>query len=325
MSVREKKLAAITRLYELFGKYSTIVFVTLDNVGSNQVQQVRRELTRNEAQLVIGKNTIIKKALQYRIEGLPDTEDFADLKRRDGKTIKALEILRDQFKGKVGLVFTNTSKTPIYKVKQIVESNKIAAPAKVGMISYLDVVVPAGPTGMEPSQISFFHALNISTKINKGQIEIAKDYQVCAVGRKIGSSEVTLLQKMNIKPFAYQMNVVSAYDDGAILDAATCKISPDDIIGFFQTGVRNLTAFSLQTGYATQLSVSHAIQNAFKNLAAIGLSIDYKFAQIANAQAQVAVAASKPAETGKAKEESKPKEEPKEEEEGDFDMGDLFG
>ena len=79
------------------------------------------------------------------------------------------------------------------------------------------------------------------------------------------------------------------------------------------------------TRYATQLSVSHAIQNAFKNLAAIGLSIDYKFAQIANAQAQVAVAASKPAETGKAKEESKPKEEPKEEEEGDFDMGDLFG
>lgn len=194
------------------------------------------------------------------------------------------------------------------------------------MISYLDVFVPAGPTGMEPSQISFFHALNISTKINKGQIEIAKDYQVCAVGKKIGSSEVTLLQKMNIKPFAYQMYVQSAFDDGAILDAATCKISPDDIIGLFQKGVRNLTAVSLQTGYATQLSVAHSIQNAFKNLAAIGLSIDYKFAQIANAQAQVAVAAtSKPADSGKAKEESKPKEEPKEEEEGDFDMGDLFG
>jgi large subunit ribosomal protein LP0 len=40
------------------------------------------------------------------------------------------------------------------------------------------VFVPAGPTGMDPSQISFFHALQISTKINKGQIEITKDYQV---------------------------------------------------------------------------------------------------------------------------------------------------
>jgi len=97
----------------------------------------------------------------------------------------------------------------------------------------MDVFVPAGPTGMEPSQISFFHALNISTKINKGQIEITKDYQVCAVGKKIGSSEVSLLQKMNIKPFSYQMNVSCAYDDGSILDAATCKISPDDILGFF--------------------------------------------------------------------------------------------
>ena len=45
----------------------------------------------------------------------------------------------------------------------------------------------------------------------KGQIEITKDYQVCYKDRKIGSSEVSLLQKMNLKPFFYNMNVLCAY------------------------------------------------------------------------------------------------------------------
>jgi large subunit ribosomal protein LP0 len=65
------------------------------------------------------------------------------------------------------------------------------------MISDIDFTMQPGPTGMDPSQIGFFHALSISTKIVKGQIEITKDYSVCKVGKKIGNSEVTLLQKMN--------------------------------------------------------------------------------------------------------------------------------
>lgn len=74
------------------------------------------------------------------------------------------------------------------------------------------------------------------------------------------------------------MNVLSAYDDGAILDAETCKLSPESVLGYFANGVKNLAALSLESGYPTQLSVSFAISNAFKNLAAIGLNIDYKFA-----------------------------------------------
>jgi len=178
---------------------------------------------------------------------------------------------------------------------------------------------------MDPSQISFFHALQISTKINKGQIEIAKDYQVCVKGRKIGSSEVALLQKMNIKPFQYGMEVVGAYDNGAILSKEVCAITPDQILGKFQTGVKNLTALSLQTGIASELTVPHSIANAFKNLAAIGLQIDYKFKQIANAQAAAAKssAPAAPAAAPTKKEEPKKEEKPAEEEE-DIDMGDLF-
>jgi len=69
-----------------------------------------------------------------------------------------------QLEYKVGFIFTNE---PVFELKPRVESNKVAAAARPGSVAPIDVVIPPGPTGMDPSQISFFHALQISTKINK--------------------------------------------------------------------------------------------------------------------------------------------------------------
>ena len=50
------------------------------------------------------------------------------------------------------------------------------APARVGAIAPLDVVVPAQNTGLGPEKTSFFQALSIATKISKGTIEIIVSY-----------------------------------------------------------------------------------------------------------------------------------------------------
>jgi len=111
----------------------------------------------------------------------------------------------------------------------------------------------------------------MSTKINKGQIEITKEYKVCTTGRKIGSSEVALLEKMNLKPFFYGMKVVAAYDDGSILGADIVSLSAENILAKFSEGVRNVAAISLVTGIPSEVAVPHLVIDAFKNLAAIGL------------------------------------------------------
>jgi len=41
---RAKKADTLRKLYELLSKHKQIVVVTLDNVGSNQVQQIRRTI-----------------------------------------------------------------------------------------------------------------------------------------------------------------------------------------------------------------------------------------------------------------------------------------
>jgi len=79
----------------------------------------------------------------------------------------------------------------------MIESNKVPTPARVGAIAPIDVVIPPGPTGLDPSQINFFHDLSTTTKIQKSQIEITKEFRVCTKGKKVLNSEAALLQKLN--------------------------------------------------------------------------------------------------------------------------------
>lgn len=53
---REEKRQTIERLYELFGNYKQIILTTFTNVGSHQIQLIRKLLRPSNSQLVISKN-----------------------------------------------------------------------------------------------------------------------------------------------------------------------------------------------------------------------------------------------------------------------------
>lgn len=121
---------------------------------------------------------------------MPESHEFYGELSKWGKAIPELDALKGQIESKVGFIFTNE---PVFDLKPIIEANKVQTAAKVGAISPIDVTVPPGPTGMDPSQISFFHALQITTKIQKGQIEIVKEVKVCEIGQKVTNSQAALL------------------------------------------------------------------------------------------------------------------------------------
>ncbi len=109
--------------------------------------------------------TLIKKILNLRINGIEDAE-FKHLEQYGGK-IPELKVLLPVLKDKIALIFCDA---PVFLLKQKIEANKVPTEARVGALSPIDDAVAAGPTGLDPSQINFFHALNIPTKIVKGQI-----------------------------------------------------------------------------------------------------------------------------------------------------------
>merc|ERR1719453_2507782 len=195
--------------------------------------------------------------------------------------------------------------------------------------------LPAGPTGMDPSQTSFFQTLNIGTKIVKGQIELVAEFPILKTGEKVSPSAATLLAKLGIKPFEYGMEVQQVYQDGSVFAAAVLDMKDEILISKFMAGVSNMAAFSREIGIPTEAGLPHMFGNAFRNVASLVGEIDFTFKEVeevkkflADPEAYAAanpVASAAPAAGGgggAAKEEKKVVEEEEEEEEMDFD---LFG
>lgn len=206
-------------------------------------------------------------------------------------------------KGKVGFIFSDAA---ISDLKPIIESNRIPAPAKVGTFAPLEVNIPAGPTGLDPSQISFFHTLNISTKIQKGQIEITKDFRVIEKGKKIGNSEAAILSKLNIKPFSFGMEILYVYDDGAILGPEVFNLDSNTLLNKMRSAAKNIAAISLAIGQPNALSIPHMISGGFKNIISIALEADIKIKALANLSSAAPAATTTTTSAPAKKEEAKP-------------------
>jgi len=231
-----------TRLVSLLDEYQKVLIVTADNVGSNQMQQIRKAM-RGKAVLLMGKNTMIRKAIRDHLEKTP-----------------ALEGLLPYIHGNIGFVFTNGD---LSDVRTKLTDLKVEAAAKAGAFSPVDVIVPAGNTGMEPTKTSFFQALSIPTKINRGTIEILNDIHLLKPGQKVTLSQAALLQMLGVRPFKYGLKVTTVYDNGSIYPSSVLDLTDDDILKKFFKGVHNVTALSLQIGYPTVVSVPHSVLNSF--------------------------------------------------------------
>lgn len=312
---RQKKVAMGEKIYDLLGKHKQVIVVSLINVSSSQVQDVRMTIRKGKGELVVGKNTVLNKSIQMRISGPSEK----DPRRATWKPMPELERLQSLIVGKVGLIFTEE---PISELLPKIEAKKRFTYARVGKLAPIDFIIPAGPTGLDPSQINFFHALQIPTKIQKSQIEILRDVHICTKGKKVTSSEAAFLQKLGHKPFQYGMTVLSMYDNGSIIGPELMSLTSTEIINRFAKHAKNVTALSIETGIPTEGSIIQSIFSAFKNLAAISTVGGYSFKQFsATATAAPAPAAGKTDAKPAKKEE--PKEEPKKEEE-ETGMGGLF-
>jgi large subunit ribosomal protein LP0 len=258
--VRENKAAwksnYFTKVVQLLDEYPKCFIVGADNVGSKQMQQIRISL-RGNAIVLMGKNTMMRKAIRGHIENNAN-----------------LEKLLPHIKGNVGFVFT---KGDLAEIRDKLTESKVRAPARAGAIAPLLVVIPAQNTGLGPEKTSFFQALSIPTKISKGTIEIINDVPILKPGDKVGASEATLLNMLNISPFSYGLLIEQVYDSGSIFSPDILDIKPEDLRAKFQAGVANLAAVSLSIGYPTIASAPHSIVNGFKNLLAIAASTDVEF------------------------------------------------
>merc|ERR1711959_621603 len=112
---KERKYELAEDLIKLFSEYNKCLMVTVDNVGSNQLHLIRKDL-RGKAIIYCGKNTQIRRVLrQLEAEGRPE-----------------LEQIRSKMKLNVALVFTHGD---LATLKDELEENKRPTAAKVGALA----------------------------------------------------------------------------------------------------------------------------------------------------------------------------------------------
>ena len=178
---------------------------------------------------------------------------------------------------------------------------------------------------MEPGKTSFFQALGVPTKIARGTIDITTDLKLVEAGNKVGASEATLLNMLNISPFTYGMGIAQVYDNGQVFAPSVLDIDEKQILDSFLSAVKTLATISLAVNYPTLPSVVHSLVNSYKKVIAVALGTEYSWEAIDELKDRIAnpdayASAGPAAGSGAAAtEDSKPeaKEDEKEEEESD--------
>jgi len=307
----ENKAGYFDKLKGLLEEFSSIFVVGVDNVSSQQMHEIRHSL-RGEGVVLMGKNTMVRRAIKGFIADTPEYER-----------------LLPYVKGNVGFVFTNGD---LKVIRDKILANKVAAPARAGAVAPADVYVPAGNTGMEPGKTSFFQALGVPTKIARGTIEITTDLKLVDAGTKVGASEATLLNMLNISPFTYGMGISQVYDQGNTFPPNVLDIEESQLLKVFASAITTIAAISLAANFPTLPSVMHSVVNSYKKVLAVAISTEYSWPEIEDLKDRIAnpdaYASSAPAaatETATAKKEEKVEEKDEEaEESGDEGFGGLF-
>jgi len=254
--MQAKKDRYLEKVINCLETYPRFFVVTCDNIGSKHMQDIRISLRQSGSVLLMGKNTLMRKAIRSKLNDHPEWNDI-------------LPILKNN----IGLVMTKGSLQDL-RVKLL--ENTVPAVAKAGVVAPDDVVLPKQVTNLEPTKTPFFAALDIATKITKGTIEILNDVRLCERGKKVGSSEATLLQMMDIKPFTYGLKLVQCWE-GSIFAPAFLDFTEETLFRSLSVGISTVASLSLAISYPTMPALRHVIANGFKNLAAVALETNYTF------------------------------------------------
>ncbi len=266
-------------LIELLKKYSVIAVADLQKVRSSQIQEIRKKL-RGKADIIVAKNTILRKASSSIAGEKQNVDKFAD-----GLT------------GSKVLIFTQMNP---FELIIFLNKNKVRVPAKGGDIATSDIMIPAGNTGLQPGPvISEFNEAKVQTRIEGGSIFVAKDTVVAAKGETVSTKTASLLSKLGMKPMEAGLSLSYAYDNGLVLGQEDLNFDLDQMKSDFTSAARlafgvaveanivlpetapaiiskayrQAVALSVEAGFFTKQTTELIIQRAYRNMSALSSAI----------------------------------------------------
>ncbi len=244
------KYEFVDKIVKLAQEYPVVGIVNINNIPAAQMQKMRREL-RNDVVFIVGKNRLIKLALEKAPR-------------------KNLKELAKYIEGQTGIVFTRMN---AFKLAKIMEKTKTKAPAKGGEIAPEDIVVHEGETPFKPGPvISEFQKVGLPAAVQKGKIVIRKDTVLVKKGEVISRDVAQVLTKLEIYPITVGLDLRAAYEDEIVFPKDVLQVDTQKIYGDFLDAIQYAVNLSMNIGWPTKLTMPMLIAKA--HMDAMNLAIN---------------------------------------------------
>jgi large subunit ribosomal protein L10 len=242
-------------LLELLNKYSVIAVADLQKVRSSQIQEIRKKL-RGKAELIVAKNTILRKAAEKAAGQKEKVNQFAD-----------------SLTGSMVLIFTQMNP---FELIIFLNKNKVRVPAKGGDIATSDIMIPGGNTGLQPGPvISEFNEAKVQTRIESGSIFVAKDTIVVTKGDVIPVKTASLLSKLGMKPMEAGLSLSYAYDNGLLLGPNDLSFDLDKMKADISSAARLAFGVAVEANIMLPETAPMIISKAYRQ--AVEVSVEAGF------------------------------------------------
>jgi large subunit ribosomal protein L10 len=257
-------------LTELLKEHSVIAVADLQKVRSSQIQEIRKKL-RGKADLIVAKNTILRKATEKAAASKKNVDRFAQ-----------------SLTGSKVLIFTQMNP---YELIIFLNKNKVRVPARGGDVATGDIMVPAGNTGLQPGPvISEFNEAKVQTRIEGGSIFVAKDTVVVMKGEVIPVKIASLLSKLGMKPMEAGLSLSYAYDNGLILGPNDLAFDLEKMEADVSSAARIAFGFAVEANIMLPQTAPVIIAKAYRQAVAVSVESEFFTKETANLIIQKAYA-----------------------------------
>ena len=244
------KYEFVDKIVKLSREYPVIGIVNINNIPAAQMQKMRREL-RNEAVLIVGRNRLIKLALEKSPR-------------------KNLKELAKYIEGQTGIVFT---KMNAFKLAKFMEKTKTKAPAKGGEVAPEDIVVHGGETPFKPGPIiSEFQKVGLPAAVQKGKIVIRKDTLLVKKGEVISRDVAQVLTKLEIYPITVGLDLRAAYEDEIVFPKEVLHVDTEKVYGDLLNAIQYAVNLSVNMAWPTKLTMPLLIGKAARDAMSLAIN-----------------------------------------------------
>ncbi|XP_021196167.3 mRNA turnover protein 4 homolog [Helicoverpa armigera] len=207
------KQKIIEEIRNSLSKYEHIFLFTVDNMRNTKLKDLRNEW--KDSRFFFGKNKVMAVAL-----GRTKSDEAED----------QLNLLSKRLKGQCGLLMTNKD---VPEVLQWFKDFRDAEYARAGFVATKDVILPQGPLADFSHTIEpHLRRLGLPTSLERGVINLIKEYQVCKKGVPLTPEQASILKLLGIQMAKFKVVIKCHWTKGKgfhkDLDVASDDDDEDD-------------------------------------------------------------------------------------------------